>query len=170
MNLYFLDLLKSTLERKKNLALIYQIEKTSIISEKFPFIQPGDIVKRNIGTTKFKAYGDGRVLHPLFYRYIEGSHSTTFSSRDKKRLKEHKYSECELQTNWAWASEVCFIFSKFRISKMKFDLYLFPSDDDGGNYDNEKCFQTIKDDLKKGGNCSVFAFEPESKILYVTFD
>jgi hypothetical protein len=167
MNLYFLSLLKSTLERKKNLALSYQVEETSIISVKFPFIQQGDIIRCNTGTDIVQR--DGRILHPLFYRYIEGSHSTTLSSRDKKRLKEHKYSECEFQTNWAWASEACFIFSKFRISKMKFDLYLFPSDDDG-NDENEKCFQTIKDDLKKGGNCSVFSFEPESRILYVTFD
>jgi hypothetical protein len=153
MNLYFLSLLESTLERRKNIALIYKtenkFEEVDVLS-RFPFLGSGDIIRYK--DMSYVSMGD--ELHPFFYKYEDEVHFTSLSSSTKERLKKAKYEE----------GEDHLIYRNFRIFKMKFDLFLLSSDED-----DEMFLSSIKDDLENGKDCSVYVKDYSPPMLLVSF-
>jgi hypothetical protein len=105
MNLYFQSLLKSDIERRKNVANCYQVFDRSVksttstyLKTRFPFLRNGDMVRISKKKTTSTSFFFGKltsnlpkkfVSHPYFYIYSWGQQKIApISKVDREKIYE----------------------------------------------------------------------------------
>jgi hypothetical protein len=170
MNTYFLSLLQPIKDRKKNLCCRYIVDgdkfptmmrpkskdgqqrKMEYIKSRFPFIQIGDEIITDGGTSywgektsMFKwipSSFSGYNFHPYFFfeedENLEQKDCTHFSQETINRISKSIYSKLKLTED-----EFCIVIHRLKIGKTKYEITFFDNNDSSINL--EKKMKKLED-------------------------